>query len=606
MLYSVRKTLLSGLLCWGLAVSLAAEDDSALTEIQPLALDYAGIYSLRQADPNLTGDGISLAMVCRSLTYIDDKPLNDYRPDFAHNSLLDTPVTFHDSGDPAPAVSTHATAIASILFGRDPNAANDQLGNFNYQGVIPDAQAQVHQFDHFIINNVVHQKPPVGDVVSLSFGGTFEKWWTRGIESLAQHNDLIFVAAIGNGADAYDPPLYPAAGANVIAVGVVDSVSAADLAITLANFALASPAHSTCGPTGAGRCKPDIVAPGNCLVAEAGDPDGYSASGDFSSFATPVVSGIAGLLVQKARLDPALASAVTGRAKNCLIKAILLNSATKLPFWHKGLLTADDDHSAPLDHIQGAGMVNAFDAYEQLTAGRARPGKAPTAAWDKNVLRADTLAHRVYRINIPEPAGKNITVTAVWNNHYKNTFPFAAATDENADLRLELWAVDSNDHNADYLLDYSDSRIDNVEHIYRRADPNYAEYEIVLSINDIDDPNTTRTPQYYGLAWNVADADEPPGGEQDSILWYDLDSNGIVGRTDIAILLDNIEQADDEKENYLIGDLNTNGTIDINDVRILLDHTGLQADWRREQETTVENGPPRLTKASDPSAESSL
>lgn len=600
MLYSVRKTLVTVLLCSVLAVSLAVAADPDATELQPLALDYAGVYSLRQADPNLTGDGISLAMVCRSMTYIDEKPLNDYRPDFAHDCLLNTPVTFYDSGAPAPAVSTHATAIASILFGRDPNAFSEQLGSFSYQGVIPDAQAQIHQFDHFVINNIVPQKPPVGDVVSVSFGDTFEKWWTRGIESLAQHKGLIFVAAIGNGAEAYDPPLYPAAGANVIGVGVVDSVSAADLATKLANFALASPAHSTYGPTGAGRCKPDIVAPANCLVAKAGDPNGYSASGDFSSFATPLVSGIAALLVQKAQLDPALAPAVTGQAKNCLIKAVLLNSATKLPFWHKGLLTADDDHSAPLDHIQGAGMVNARRAYEQLTAGRAQPGNAPPTAWDKNVLRADAEAHRIYRIKIPEPAGKNITVTAVWNNHYKNTFPFEAATDENADLRLELWAVDPNDPDADYLLDYSDSTIDNVEHIYWPADPNFTEYEIVISINDIDDPNTTEVPQHYGLAWSVADA-----GDRESILWYDLDSDGIVAGADAAMLFGDLNRSGEESENYLIGDLNANGLIDVNDVRILLDHAGLQADWYQEQETTVESDP-LLTKASDLPAEPPL
>ncbi|MHC4744497.1 MAG: S8 family peptidase, partial [Planctomycetota bacterium] len=405
MLYSGRKTFISGLLCWALMLSLCVPVDADIPQSQPLALHYAGVFSLRQIDPNLTGNGVHLSMVCRSMTYLGDKPLADYRPDFAHNCLLKTPVTFHDFGEEPPNLSSHATAIASILFGRDPNASTDALGSFNYLGVVPDAEAQVHQFDHFVHNNIVPQKPPVGDVVTMSFGDTFETWWTRGIESLAERNGLIFVAAIGNGADAYDPPLYPAAGANVIAVGVVDSVSATDLATRLANFTLARPAHSTYGPTGVGRCKPDIVAPGNCLVAEPCEPNVYSPSGDYSSFAAPVVSGIAGLLVQKAQGDPALAPAVTGPAKNCLIKAILLNSATKLPFWHKGLLTEEDDRVVPLDYIQGAGMVNARGAFDQLTAGRARPGIAPPTAWDKNVLDSNEHSQRVYRIEVPEPAG---------------------------------------------------------------------------------------------------------------------------------------------------------------------------------------------------------
>lgn len=568
---------------------VAAEDSAALS-LQPLGLNHAGVYALRQAYPDLTGDGVALALVCRSMTYLDSTPQNDYRPNIAHRSLQNAAVTFHDTGDPTPDISAHATAIASILFGRDPNAFNPLIGAFDYEGIVPDAQAEIYQFDHFINTNVIPQVPPAAKVVSASFGDEFEWWWTRGIEALVEHKGLIFVAGIGNGIDALDPPLYPAAGANVIGVGIVDSVDTEDLATKLANFALARPEHSSYGPTGNGRCKPDIIAPGNCLVAEPNDPNAYAPAGDYSSFATPVVAGTIALLVQQAQLDPALAPAVSGKAQNCVIKAILLNSATKLPYWHKGLLTTEDDHSAPLDHIQGAGMVNAKAAHEQLIAGMARPGNVPPAAWDRNTLRADAQSHKVYRINLPKPEGKSITATAVWNNHYSSTFPFAALTDKDADLRLELWAVDSNDPDRYDLLDYSDSRLDNVEHIYCRADANYSEYEIVLSINDLDEPNPTAAPQHYALAWNIAEADD-----HDNTAKYDLNSDGIVDYADFVVLMDNWMRCREKNEDYLIGDLNSNGTIDLDDMETLFEHDNLKADWYSEPKDPAVDSP-RLTK----------
>ena len=109
---------------------------------------------------------------------------------------------------------------------------------------------------------------------------------------------------------------------------MVDSVNTDDPATNLAHFALAYPEHSSFGPAGNGHSKPDIVAPGNCLAAELNEPNGYEATGDWSSFATPIVAGAVGLLVQKAKQDPALSLAVSPAGGNCVIKAILMNSPT--------------------------------------------------------------------------------------------------------------------------------------------------------------------------------------------------------------------------------------------------------------------------------------
>jgi hypothetical protein len=551
------------------------ENEPIQRMLQPQGLDYVGIYALRQTEPSLTGSGVKFAIICRSITYINGQPQNDYRPSTRHNCLKTSRISFRDEHEAPTGLSPHSTAICSILLGEDANAFNRQLGKFHYQGAAPQAQADVYEFWHFLTNNVFPHSPPDADIVTVGIGSQFEDWWTRGIEAMAEHYGLVVVAGIGNGSNTYDSVLYPAAGANVIGVGVVDSVKTNDPATSLARFSLAYPEHSSFGPTADGRCKPDIVAPGNLLAADFNEPNSYEPTGNWSSFSMPTVAGTIGLLVQKAKQDPNLASAVSPDGGNCVMKAILLNSATKLPYWHKGRLQKDDDHAAPLDYIQGAGMLNTIGAYKHLVAGRGEPNNVPTTGWDNNLLQKELTRENIYKITLTEPADKFITATVVWNRHYNSVYPFEPMPEKNADLRLELWAVDSNDPNNDYLLDYSDSGVDNVEHIYCRADANYANYEIAVSYSD----TSNRLTQRYGLAWKTSEAPD-----SDNILWYDLNADGIVDDLDFTILFNNLTTSIKSPESYLLGDINTDGVIDVNDLQILIKHKNLKADWYKENQ----------------------
>jgi hypothetical protein len=551
--------------------SQAQQPQAATT--QPQALNYVGVYDLRQIAPNLTGAGVKFAVVSRSNTYIDGEPQNDYRPNLEHICFSGKRFTFHEANEPAPGISLHSTAICSILFGEDPNAFNSRVGQFFYQGVAPQGTADIYEFWHFLANNVFTSTPPDADIVTASIGSPFEDWWARGIQSMAEQHGLIVVAGIGNGTNAHDTVLYPGAGTNVIGVGVVDSVNTGDLATNLAQFSLAYPEHSSFGPTADGRCKPDIVAPGNCLAAVVKEPNLYEPTGNWSSFSAPVVAGVVGLLVQKAKEDPALSVALSPTGGNCVMKAILMNSATKLPFWHKGRLTKDDDHRVPLDYIQGAGMVNAVGAYEQLVSGRFEPNDVSAAGWDLNRLQKNANVRNTYRITLPEPADKMITATLAWNKHYKNSYPFEPEPEKDAALRLELWAVKPNDPSKNFLLDYSDSNSDNVEHIYCAADANYTEYEIVVRFSDTTEPNNDLT-HLYGLAWKTANAQK-----HDSIFWYDLNADGVVNELDIAVLVNNMLASVKTPENYYYGDINGDGVIDSADFQILMQHIGQQADW---------------------------
>ena len=542
--------------------------------LQPQGLKHTGIYALRQVDPTLTGAGVKFAVVCRSFTYIDDKAQNDFRPAADHNCFKTRQFGFWEQAGLPAGISPHSTASCSILLGDDPDAFHPEIGRFSYQGAAPQAQADVFEFWYFLVNNVSNHTAPDADVIVASWGSPFEDWWTRGIEALVEHYGTIVVASIGNGGDPQGPVLYPGASSNVIGVGVVDSVNTSYPLINLANFALASPEHSSCGPTGTGRSKPDLIAPGNCLAADASEPNRYEPVGNQSSFSAPVVSGAVGLLLQKARQEPQLAAAASPDGGNCVIKAILLNSAAKLPYWHKGRLQTDDDHSAPLDYIQGAGMLNAVGAYSQLIAGMNGPGDVPAAGWDLNVLDKRRAPQNGYTITLRDSANTIIAATLVWNRHYADAPPFKALPAKDSNLRLELWAIDPLNQNNDYLLDYSDSSVDNVEHIYAAADPSYSVYRIVLAFSEDENQQESAQSQRYSLAWNIGI--KPPS---DSIFWYDLNADGIVNEMDFAIVLDNMADSTRSPESYFFGDITADGAIDVRDLENLFKHDKRRADW---------------------------
>jgi len=545
------------------ATALATQDNPAT--LQPAALEYTGTYELRESDPNLTGSGVTIAALCRSLTYIDGQPQNDYRPNTAHKCLEGRRIAFYDSNGFPAGISSHSTAISSILIGSDANGHHPKLGRFHYQGAAPDANVDVYEFWHFVINNVFAGTAPTADIITMSIGSQFEDWWTRGIESMVEKSGIVVVAGIGNGSIAYDPVLYPAAAANVLGVGVVSSVKTKDVHAQLANFTLPVPEYSSKGPTADGRCKPDIVAPGNCLVAEANNPNGYEITGSFSSLATPVVAGTIGLLIQKAKEDPNLIAAVTGPGGNCVIKAILMNSARKLPYWHKGGLGKADDHDVPLDYVQGAGILDAVRAYEHLVAGPMLPGRVASEGWDRNEIDETQNSQRIYMFSLAEPADKFITATLVWNRHFEDKYPFEAASARGNNLRLELWAIDTNNPQNDYLLDYSDSRVDNVEHIYFAADANYSEYELIVSFSDDGRDDGIDRLESYALAWKVG-----KGLDTESILWYDLNFDGIVNDADIGIMLNNFTESLKGSQGYMLGDINMDGQINFKDLQLLM------------------------------------
>ncbi len=545
----------------------AQAQEYAETPLQPAALDYAGTFRLRHLEPSLTGEGITIAAVCRSMTYVAGCPQDDYRFNVEHNCLGEGDINFTDGLAVAGGISFHSTAIGGILVGNDPGGYHPEIGNFYYEGAAPQAKADVYEFWRFASRHILEAKPFEADILTMSVGAVFEDWWTRGLEHLAEKNGLIVFAGAGNGSNVSDPVLYPAAGANVIGVGVVASLESDVLLDTLERFTLPSAEHSSAGPTADQRCKPDIVAPGNCLVPSAESTTGYEVSGDWTSFATPVVAGTTALLVQKAKSDPLLTAAVSPQGGNCVIKAILMNSASKLPYWHKGKPGKDDDHEAVLDYLQGAGMLDAPAAYEQLTAGRQEPGKVRLAGWDNNTIDKEPERQHVYVVDVADPQDRILTATLVWNRHFEDEYPFNAIAQADSDLTLEIRAVDPNDEQRDYLLDYSDSVNDNVEHIHCPLDARFNRYEIVVTFSNVSGDTVEYPSERYALAWRTG-----PDETAENMLWYDLDLDGNIDRDDVIAFMDKFVQSKDTGGGHAPGDINMDGKIDMGDLKILMAH----------------------------------
>lgn len=494
--------------------------NSHLYAVEPETYAVAGFDYVRNNDPNLTGNNIKVCMVERSENYDGNLPLFDYKPDITHpllkNANIKTPLqkTITSSG-----VSFHSTAICSILTGS--GLSDSQTGEDSYSSPLKDAQIEVVEFWEFVVDYILsNDKPLDADILSASFGTALPDWWTRAIQFIIARDNVIGVASIGNGGEVFGSCLYPAAGANFIAVGIADKQM---LPLSDSNW-LEYSAESSYGTTFEGITKPDIVAPGNYLVADL-ETGGLTESGNYSSYAAPAVAAIAGILVQEAKEHEFNAAFDTDGA-NCTIKAILMSSASKGAGWHKGDWDTNDDKTSPLDARQGSGIINAAAAYDLLNCGQLKPATTTTSGWDN--ASVDGKSENTYQIEMTD-SNHYINATLVWDRKFSPQYPFDYMTEENIDLRLELWSINDDDPNNNTLVDYSDSSVSNVEHIFCPAGPIGTKYELVVVFSDNEDAAKINLSQQYGLAITTTPMPEQWKGQ-----WLDFDADGNITLNDLS------------------------------------------------------------------------
>ena len=439
----------------------------AASRMPAQALDPIGVAALRAMTTNVDGRGIEVGQSEASLTSDlltwEVNPSSAYAAAalFTYTSAAGSTNVYPNSlGFP----SWHAENVGGLLYGMAAGVATNL------------ARVDVSEAGWFVTNYVFNPLlPPLADVIvnqSFTFGDettnlpTPPNWLAvadqlgidAGYDDYASANQVLFVSAVNNGG-AVSPP-----GTAYNSIGVA---------------AYGAGAASSVGPTlDNGRCKPDLTAPA-----------------DYTSFSTPQVSGAAAVLMQAAlRGDGGgdTHSAFDLRT----IKALLLNGAVKPADWSAS-------SASPLDRRYGAGVVNVFNAYEQLAGGKQNFGATtfpavgdvhpPTAVsgfishlsgWDFNTNSTSATNDSVNHYFFTVPGGA-VTATLVWNRQFGET--------NINDLDLFLFAAAG--HN---LVACSTSRVDNVEHIFV---PQLAAGSYDLQVLKNGGTNVVSDGEIYALAW---------------------------------------------------------------------------------------------------------
>ncbi len=479
---------------------------------------------------------------------------------------------FYTAPGAAGEFDMHATWVGSVLAGYNPSA---DPNNYPYYqlGIAPLTQlssgaiatswsdsgsfditartlysAYNHYFTSTWTHNINYGGITLGftgptDVINSSWGfsdPTGVDPITMAIAGFARANPLTtMVAAAGNATTTTNPTNNvggPASGFNAISVGAVGNGT--NVFQTIADFSSRGPQDyydPVHGSVPGVRAPVDIVAPGTSLVSAyyggqtggngvtlaTSQPDASAGANDFyslglagTSFAAPIVAGGVSLLKSASYLigmdDPSRDSRV--------IKAVLMNSATKLPGWDNGqhldgagtIVTTQS-----VDWTQGAGMLNLDRAFQQYLLGtRDVPGTGGGAiaetGWDFGSIAisptAGLMAHNDYPFTLTLQSGSTLDVTLTW---FRN-FGLPAFTD-NADpnlqtletqdlgfanLALEIWNFDFTK-----LYATSSSLYNDVQELEFTL-PDTGQYEIRVTYPS--QMYGTPVEESYGLAWDVA------------------------------------------------------------------------------------------------------
>jgi hypothetical protein len=279
-------------------------------------------------------------------------------------------------------------------------------------------------------------------------------------------------------------------------------------------------ADTKVGIDGAGRMKPEIVAPGA-----------------LTSWSTPVVAAAAALMVETAvDMSPLVQ---TDAERGEVIKAVLMAGANHRTGWTNNPVTSGPSRgitSRPLDDVFGVDLVN-VDRSHMILTGRQQPGavQVPSsnngryAGWD--LADVGIGQSRWWHLKACDLAAE-VSILATW--HRKVSSPFGNTNWAVANFDLVLWRIDGNQQLVTLVGDdglgffgggnvVSQSQVDNVEHLYiTQLEPG----DYALELRRLD--NLIAYPSYEAaVAWLLPD----PG------ILGDIDGDCIVGSADFLDLL---------------------------------------------------------------------
>jgi Subtilase family/PEP-CTERM motif len=262
---------------------------------------------------------------------------------------------------------------------------------------------------------------------------------------------------------------------------------------------------SSVGPTGDGRAKPDVVAPGTQIIManenwQTGplwDPTPHNGT----SFAAPEVAGLMAQEIDYGQVHHFSTNPL-------VIKAMIMNSAVKVldkdgTAWKPAASSTVGgvmQSTSPLDTDQGAGQIDGVRLYQQYSAGQQGPGQVNSTGWDLHTVNG--VASTTYNLGGQMAAGSLIDVTLDWFRHVTridNGNGIIDAADsyivtgplDNLDLTVLLNGV---------AIAKSMSTIDNVEYLQLTL-PQSGNVSIEVDRLAVANMNPTAE---YGLAWATA------------------------------------------------------------------------------------------------------
>lgn len=381
--------------------------------------------------------------------------IGNYKPDVNNFDFAGKNFTIVS---PDAGVSNHATVVAQRFFGNSTSMSGEIDAIDVYESVD-------WLLEGFLrVNREPFPAVETSRIQNHSWAGAFDEI-EYNIEAVRRLDYAIgrdgFLAVVALRNDTGQVPALMAHAYNVITVGRMDG------------------SHSRDGTwfEGAGRNRPDLVAPG----------------GLFTSYSAPVVSSAAALLLEEADHTPALANA---RHDPRVIRAILMAGASKDPFpeWSRA---AD----RPLDEVFGAGRLAVDGSYRILTGGEHGPeggGTLPASGWSAGEVASNQTA--TYAISLERAQG-TFTAHLAWNRvvGIPNDLNFA-----DVDIwmpRFELRLFKATDGMPGEEVQSSVDMVNNNQHLFLRDLP---AGEYLLRIERTD--GLALLEAGYALAWDAVPA----------------------------------------------------------------------------------------------------
>jgi autotransporter-associated beta strand protein len=378
------------------------------------------------------------------------------------------------------------------------------------------------------------------DVINNSYGladGGGTNVYTRMMDALANSNSkVVSVAAAGN-IGSPGSVGSPASGYNTISVGALGDANNYD---SVASFSSRGPQNWAYHASGGSivvvtnaRAGVDIVAPGSSIVAPfyggqtggnnptlAGstnlgtNPASYSIIGG-TSFSSPIVAGGASLMISAAKTMPELVGN-SEALESVVIKALMLNGATKITGWDNGQTTNNGvvTTTQALDFDSGAGALNLATTSTNQTQGQTgvagkqigNQGLVDSIGWDFGAgLISST---NTYMLTGLFASNAPITATLSWLRQVSmNTDSGSAnATDlAEANLDLKIWTMEA-DGSIGTLVGSSETLYNLTEHLhFQLPDTGYYIVGVTYTNNSFDNTGgwgSGSNTQDYGIAWN--------------------------------------------------------------------------------------------------------